>query len=133
MIHANSAHHFHLAVMVMLYAGLRRGEALAIDLDRDVDYINHCIYVREAVRFDSNQAIISDPKTAAGVRTVPMVKLLEDLLKGHHGMLAPSQKTGKTMSEAAFKSAWNSYILTMECRLNGVKQKRWRDKSKPWQ
>lgn len=42
----NSAHPFHLAVMVMLYAGLRRGEALALDLDRDVDYINHCIYVR---------------------------------------------------------------------------------------
>lgn len=62
--------------MVMLYAGLRRGEVLALDLDRDVDYFNHCIYVREAVRFDSNQPIITDPKTSAGVRTVPMVSVL---------------------------------------------------------
>lgn len=46
LIHDNSDHWFHLAVMVMLYAGLRRGEALAIDLGRDVDYINHVIYVR---------------------------------------------------------------------------------------
>lgn len=46
MILDNSSHWFHPAVMVMLYAGLRRGEALALDLDRDVDYINHCIYVR---------------------------------------------------------------------------------------
>lgn len=73
---ANSDHPFHAAVMTMLYAGLRRGEALALDIDRDVDFINHCIYVREAIRFDSNQPIVSDPKTEAGRRVVPMVAIL---------------------------------------------------------
>lgn len=36
------------------------------------------------------------------------------------------------MSESAFVSAWNSYFNAIECRLNGVKQKRWRDPDKPW-
>lgn len=36
------------------------------------------------------------------------------------------------MSEVAFKSAWNSYFNAIECRLNGVKQKRWADPQKPW-
>lgn len=98
LILGNSAHPFHAAVMVMLYAGLRRGEALALDLDRDVDYINHCIYVREAVRYDSNQPIITTPKTSAGIRTVPMVRILEDTLRGRHGLLAPAKRSGAAMS-----------------------------------
>lgn len=77
LIQGNSEHFFHPAVMTMLYAGLRRGEALALNIDRDVDFENHCIYVREAVRYDSNQPIVTNPKTEAGSRCIPMVSVLE--------------------------------------------------------
>ena len=117
-------HPFRKAIMVMLYAGLRRGEALAVDVDRDVDLKENIITVRYAVRFDSNQPILSDPKTEAGSREIVIFSILQKELKGCHGLLAPSAN-GKLMSESAFDSAWHSYINAIECRINGVKQKRW--------
>lgn len=117
-------HPFQKAVMVMLYAGLRRGEALAVDLDRDVDLKGNTLTVNFAIRYDSNQPILCDPKTEAGKRTIILFSVLQKELKGCHGLLAPSA-AGKLMSESAFDSAWNSYINTIECRINHVKQKRW--------
>lgn len=133
LIVANKDHFFYPAVMTMLYAGLRRGEALALNIDRDVDFENHCIHVREAVRFDSNQPILSDPKTEAGLRTIPMLSILEDVLRGRTGLLAPARRSNGHMSEVAFNSAWNGFFRSIECKLNGVKQKRWRDRSKEWE
>ena len=120
----DTPHPFRPAVMTMLYAGLRRGEALALDLDRDIDYDNDLIHVRYAVRYDSNQPILDDPKTEAGARDIALFSILRQELKGSHGLLAPSAQ-GVLMSESAFDSAWASYILAVECRINGVKQKRW--------
>lgn len=122
-------HSFRPAVMVMLYAGLRRGEALALNLDEDVDFDKNLIFVRNAVRFDSNQPILADPKTEAGEREVGLFSILKNELKGKKGLLAPSKK-GKLMSESAFTSAWRSYINTIECRINGVSQKRWYGKTR---
>ena len=68
-------HSFRPAVMVMLYAGLRRGEALALNLDEDVDFDKNLIFVRNAVRFDSNQPILADPKTEAGEREVGLFSM----------------------------------------------------------
>lgn len=129
LILSNSQHFFHPVIMVMLYAGLRRGEALALDLDRDVDYNNHCIHVRQAVRYESNQPILDDPKTEAGTRSIPMLHILEETLQGHHGLLAPAQKSGGLMSESAFNSAWNGYIASIETAINGH-QKRWHHRTK---
>lgn len=121
-------HKFRLAMLVMRYAGLRRGEALALDIDRDVDFENHVIHVREAVRYDSNRAIISSTKTENGLRDVPLFSILENELKDHHGLLAPSA-SGEHMSYAAFKSTWNSYKLAVEEYINGD-HKRWYGKRK---
>lgn len=114
---------FRLPVMVMRYAGLRRGEMLALDIDRDVDFEAGTIHVRHAVRYESNAPILADPKTEAGDRVIPLFDILRDELAGHHGLLARSA-TGTLMSESAFQSAWQTYINAMETRLNGC-QKRW--------
>lgn len=114
---------FRLPVLVMRYAGLRRGEMLALDVDRDVDFKKGVIHVHEAVRYDSNQPIVSDPKTAAGNREVPLLDILRRELKDVHGLIARSAG-GAMMSESAFKSAWDKYINTMETKLNGC-HKRW--------
>lgn len=125
---------FRPAVMTMLYAGLRRGEVLSLDIDRDVDFINHKIYVREAIRFDNNKPVVTSTKTEAGEREIPLFSILENELRGLHGLLVPAVKSGKRMSESAFRSAWNSYILGVECQINHVNQKRWYDENKngPW-
>jgi integrase len=105
-----SGHRFTPAVMVMLYAGLRRGEVLALNVDRDVDFNAMTITVREAVRFDNNAPIISDPKTEAGKRTIPLLDVLAAVLRPIHCLVAPSS-TGGLMSETSVKKAWSSYLV----------------------
>lgn len=105
----NTSHRLRPAVMVMLYAGLRKGEAVALDIDRDVDFQNRTISVREAVRFLPNgQPVISTTKTEAGVRTIPMLDILADELRGLHGLLCVSAK-GAMMSDSAFDRAFQNY------------------------
>ena len=107
-----------LAVLVMLYAGLRRGEVLALDMD-SVDFKNNLIYVTTAVSYEGNKRTIKDPKTKAGTRAVPLFKTLQDELKGHEGLIFP-----KELSRSGFRKAWLKYVSTVETRINGVK-KRW--------
>ena len=121
-------HRLRAGVMVMLFAGLRRGEAMAIDIDRDVDFGKKTITVREAVRFEKGRAVIAPPKTEAGSRTIPMLDVLVDELRGKHGLLMPSAKGG-LMSESAFDRAWECYIAALEKQLNGC-QKRWYGKTR---
>ena len=57
--------------MVMMLAGLRRGEALYLDIDRDVDFANKTITVRGAVSFsEGNQAVASPGKTDPSIEAV---------------------------------------------------------------
>ena len=66
-------HDFGLCAMVMMYAGLRRGEMLYLDVDRDVDFKRKTLTVRGAVSFcEGNQGIISNGKTEAAQRIIPM-------------------------------------------------------------
>lgn len=118
-------HRLRPAVMSMLYAGLRRGEALALNTSRDVDFLNNSITVRQAVSYTANQPILKGPKTEAGKRTIPLFPPLEPVLKPISGILAPAVHSGCEMSESAFDRAWESYVLAIECHLNGVSQKRW--------
>lgn len=127
LIHS-TPHRMRAGVLVMLYAGLRRGEALAIDIDRDIDFENKLVHVRQAVRFENNHAVLCDPKTEAGSRDVPLLDVLCNELRGLHGLLMPDAN-GAIMSEAAFRRGWNSYITALETAANGV-TKRWYGKRK---
>ena len=123
LIHAVQ-HRLRPAVMVMLYAGLRRGEAIALNIDRDVDFEKKTITVREAVRFGMDgMPIICRPKTDAGVRTIPLMDVLAGELRGRHGLLCASAD-GKLMTESAWARAWDSYINALGEESNGCKH-RW--------
>lgn len=127
LIHA-TAHRLRPAVMVMLYAGLRRGEVMALQIPRDVDFTSMTITVREAVRFNSSgQPVIVDPKTEAGVRTVPMLEGLANELRGVSGLVCPAA-SGQLMSQIAFKRAWDGYLNALGETLNHGK-KRWKKDS----
>ena len=112
-------HPFRLAVLTMRYAGLRRGEVLALDIDRDIDFRTDTIRVHEAVVFDGNRRTIDLPKTSAGIRTIPLFSRLKAELQGHHGLVA-----GKEYTQSGFARAWESYVNTVERHINGC-QKRW--------
>lgn len=122
-------HDFGLAAMVMLYAGLRRGEALFLDVDRDVDFEKNLLTVNGAVTFASgNQPAASDGKTENAKRTVPLVKPLADALRDHHGLLC-TKEVGTLMSQTAFERKYASYLCFLEAKINGC-PKRWYGRTK---
>lgn len=117
-------HRFGVAAMLMLYGGLRRGEALAFNIDRDVDFDAGRIYVRETVSFSEGiRGTVKEPKTDAGIRSVPLFEPLRAVLEGKHG-LAVSQLDGSMMTLSSFDRAWESYIYQIEKRMNGF-SRRW--------
>lgn len=123
-------HDFDLAAMFMLYAGLRRGEVLALDIDRDVDFDRGVIHVRGAISFDEgNQPRQKKTaKTEAGLRDVPLLEPLRRALTGRHGLVATGEN-GSIMSKSAVTRKWESYTLAIEEMVNGRK-KRWYGKTK---
>lgn len=120
-------HDMAIGAMVMLYAGLRRGEVIALR-SSDIDLQAKRINVSEAVSFESNQPILGDPKTRAGVRSVPVFSPLESVLQGASGYILQRQ-TGELMSLSAFDRKWDSYKSFMETKMNRC-YKRWYGKTK---
>ena len=114
-------------VILMLYAGLRRGEALAINVDEDVDFEAKTITVNKAVRYVGNRPVLADPKTEAGRRTIPMLPILEEVMKGRHGLVYGRLVEGKWeyATETGFTRAWEAYNNTLCRAANNGLQKRW--------
>lgn len=102
-------HRMQCAALIMLYAGLRRGEVLALTM-RDIDLKANTITVTKAVRFDGNRPVISSPKTASGTRQVPILSILRPYLENRTGRIL-SAKNGDIMTEQSFTRCWESYIL----------------------
>lgn len=120
------------AVMTMLYAGLRPQEVKAIDIDRDVDFINDTITVRKTAHTDSDNAqkyaFTGEGKTDWSNRSIPLFPPLKQALKGKHGLLITSAH-GEPVTKTTWRVAWNSYIAEMETAINGI-QRRWYGRTK---
>ena len=107
----STPHRFQLATLIMLYCGLRRGEVLALSSD-DINLSSKTLTVSKAVRFDGNRAVLTAQKTAAGLRTVPILDPLIPHLNALSGLVAPSA-SGSLMTDTAFKRAWDSYLRAL--------------------
>ena len=120
------------AVMTMLYAGVRPQEMKAIDIDRDVDFVNDTITVLETAHIDGQKyAYTEEAKTDWSKRTIPLFPPLKAALNGKHGYLITSAH-GERVTIQTWKTAWQSYLFNMETAINGV-QKRWYGKTKDQQ
>ena len=96
-------------VFLILYCGLRRGEALALTVN-DIDMDNKKIYVNKNLIFKGNDSEIKlSPKTDAGIRSVPIVNNLTDILTEYiadkHDCIF-TMKSEKTMSKSSFRKFW---------------------------
>ena len=120
------AAHYHesyygLWAMIMLFAGLRRGEALALRWD-DIDFDKKNIHVHQALHFDGNIGIIGKTKTESGVRDVPLLKPLSQALNtvpvGQRTGYVCKSKNGKAVTSNAWINAWASFKMTMNNVLN---------------
>jgi len=117
-------HDFSAAAMLMLYAGLRRGEMLAFNIDRDADFERGVLHVREAIVFDNNRPVLTDPKTDAGIRAIPLFAPLRAALEGKHGLVLPA-RDGGYMTKTGFRRKWNSYLRLLGELQNGGHNRRW--------
>ncbi len=128
LIHRSVGHHdMALAVMIMLYAGLRRGEVLALTAS-DIDLQKNCINVTKGVIYNGNRPVLSLPKTKAGIRSVPIIEPLKTALQGVSGGVLQDENGG-IMSETAFRRKWESYIVYLETLINGC-HRRWYGRTK---
>jgi len=73
-------HHAGMWIKLMYYCGLRTGEACALRWC-DIDFDNNMIHVRHTIKRNGN--VLGSPKTASGVRRVPMPDVLVRDLKAY--------------------------------------------------
>lgn len=112
-------HRAQTAAMIMLYAGLRRGELIPL-LWSDIDLKAGTISVNKSVEFIKGAPNLkSGGKTKAAVRTVYIPKLLIDYLAPLAGnpfaLVCPSAH-GKLMSDTAWKRLWESYMRELNLK-----------------
>lgn len=111
-------HRAQTAAMIMMYAGLRRGELMALTWS-DIDLENRTITVNKAVEFAGNTGkVVPTTKTESGMRTVYIPDILVEYLKNQprKTFLVSCQVSGKLHSETSWKRMWESYMNTMNAK-----------------
>lgn len=74
--------HEWLFPLFALLTGLRKGEILALQWG-DIDFDNNLIHVTKSVEFLNDLPRIKSPKTASGVRVVPLLDVLKQRILPH--------------------------------------------------
>lgn len=100
---------FGLFAYFAMYTGLRKGELLALTWD-DIDLDARIISVTKAVYNDHNRPKIKPPKTESGIRRVPVLNRLYDVLttqKIKKGIVF--HKNGEMLKEKEFRTLWDRY------------------------
>lgn len=96
----------------LLYTGCRRGELLALTWE-DVDFENRTISVNKSVYQINNKPDVKKPKTASGIRTLPLMnRLLEKLpadVTQRKGIIFPDPVSGGWMTEDHYQDLWAKY------------------------
>lgn len=105
-------HRVQIAAMIMLKAGLRRGEVLAL---RKTDIHDDRIWVTKAIRFENNRPVEGDTKNESSERSVPLFAPLKPFIKQIKDYALPDAK-GNVCSETAFQRAWESYLHTLSVK-----------------
>lgn len=111
-ISAPSENRGHIAAMIMMYAGLRRGELIPLQWT-DIDLENRTISVTKSVKMVKGQSVLkSGGKSKNATRIVYIPQVLVDYLRTvdrrNNLLVCPSAK-GKMLSDAGYKRMWESY------------------------
>ena len=99
---------FGLFPYLIIYSGLRKGEALALT---DKDFSKTSISVSKAVKYVGGRVIVGEPKSEAGNRTVVLLKPLADALPKWKGYLFSIDGGKSPLTSNQFVTLWNRYAL----------------------
>lgn len=111
----NTPHRAQTAAMIMMLAGLRRGEVVPL-LWTDIDLDNGTIAVTKSMsRKGNNWELKQGAKTKAGVRCVYIPDILISFLRSvkRNGFLVCPDSKGNIMSLSSWNKLWDSYISTL--------------------
>ena len=118
---------FALFPYLLLFTGLRRGEALGLRWG-DIDFENDEIILSSQYQFVHGAGRRSDPKTEAGVRRIPLVEPLKNKLirpkKAKDDDFIFTAPGGKPYSESTFKRHWLKYCKSIGCAEDFPERKR---------
>lgn len=107
---------FGLFAFVCLYAGLRRGEALALRYE-DVDRSEKKIHVTKSVVFVGNAPQLKEPKTKSGRRDVILLDILADAIPKDGSGYLFSNESGGLLSKDGYAKRWSRYCKAINCKL----------------
>ena len=102
---------FGLCPAIMMYAGLRLGEVMAL---QKKDLADGAIRVCKAVVWHNNYPELEKPKTDSAYRTVPILKPLQDALGSRLDDLADDDFIfggKKPMTKSRYQNAWLQYCI----------------------
>ena len=103
---------FGLFALICLYAGLRRGEVLSLRYE-DIDRAAGVIHVTKAVEYVGNNPHIKAPKTAAGVRDVPLLAPLADAIPTTGSGYLFAREDGQPLTKTMFRKRWLKYCAAI--------------------
>lgn len=103
----------YLFVLVLLFAGLRKGEALGLRW-ADLDFDRKIIHVRRSIVYPTSNKrgeVNEDLKTKSAKRDIPMVPELKyafmEARKNANSIYVFSNRAGDFMSESSFRRMWD--------------------------
>lgn len=103
---------FGLFALICLYAGLRRGEALALRYE-DIDRKKNVIHVTKAVEFIGNNPHIKPPKTKSGTRDAVLLDVLEkEIPSGKSGLIFCGED-GNPLTKMQYRRRWADYCTAI--------------------
>lgn len=112
----NTPHRMQTAAIIMMYAGLRKGELIPLTWD-DIDLTEKTIVVNKAVEMINGQPVLKDmTKTPAGIRTIDIPTALVDYLIpiASSGLVIHSKN--KMWSNTIWKNVWKSYLRELNIK-----------------
>lgn len=112
-------HRARTAAMIMMCAGLRRGELVPL-LWNDIDLSKGIIRVNKSMeRSGSNWTVKQGAKSEAGIRNVYIPQILIDYLKNIErdgNILVYHDTSGNIMSLSSWNKMWESYLAELNFR-----------------
>lgn len=112
-----TSHKAQIAAMIMMYAGLRKGELIPL-MWSDIDLNEGIINVNKAVEYIGEKPQIKSTKTKSGIRTVFIPNVLIEFLKSvpKNTILVYPNSKGNMHSKTTFKRWWDSYMLEIDLK-----------------
>ncbi len=105
-----------LVALIALYTGCRKGEIFALS-SKDIDFETNEITINKSVYYKNNRAYIKQPKTKAGIRTIPLLEPLKTALQTAKikGDLFINDK-GELLTEKQARKLWLDFCAQYDVK-----------------